>query len=269
AKTKTTWNLTYREVANKKLKADVFQPVGDGPFPSVLMVHGGAWAAGSKWDVIMHGRALARAGYVVLSINYRLAPKFKMAAQVDDVRFAARWMVDNAEEWKIDTSRIAFWGYSAGGHLVSQVALQSEPEDPSLRAVVAGGAPCDFNFIPMRSKALNFVLEGTRESNPKNYERFTPLNYARKDAPPFFFFHGDKDLLVPQQSSKSLYEKLKELEVQVDYYSVANKGHMMTFLDSKAQGQVIAFLDSQLKDNKDSGKNGATSKTPNSSSEGS
>ena len=65
---------------------------------------------------------------------------------------ALRWMRENANKYKIDPDRLAVWGYSAGGHLAALLGVT----EPGLKAVVAGGAPCDFRAMPLEGRQLAF-----------------------------------------------------------------------------------------------------------------
>ncbi len=250
-------NLLIREIEGIELKADMFRPDDESEYPLVMMIHGGAWSAGDKWELIDHARELAQAGFVAVSINYRLAPRFKIGHQVADCRYALTWAIDNADEWSADKNRIGLWGYSAGAHLASLVALQnhaqqmdSKPNEltlPDIGAVVAGGAPCEFSFIGENSPVLVPVMGGTRAEMPDFYREMSPVEYARPDAPPFFLFHGKADLLVPPSSSQALYQALSDLGAEVQYYWVPFRGHWLTFLDLKARRQAVEFLSKHLK----------------------
>ena len=87
-----TKDIVYKEIDGKKLKLNAYVPKGDGPFPSVLVVHGGAWRSGSRTQLTMYAKSLARRGYSCFAINYRLAPKHKSPAQIEDCRDAVRWI---------------------------------------------------------------------------------------------------------------------------------------------------------------------------------
>ena len=66
--------VTYAERGSEKIAADLYVPKAAGRFPGVVMVHGGAWRYGHRWQVYRHAHVLAEGGYVVMAINYRLAP---------------------------------------------------------------------------------------------------------------------------------------------------------------------------------------------------
>ena len=212
------------------------------------MVHGGAWSAGDKWDLLDHGRELAQAGFVAFSINYRLAPKAKMAEQLSDVQFAAQFALDHAKAWQADSERFAIWGYSAGAHLGSLIALMPQENTKPLKvnAVVAGGTPADFEFVPKKSLILAHVMGGSRLNKPDVYKRYSPVEYISKSSPPFFFFHGNRDLLVPQSISLRMHERLLKLGAESNYHVVDGKGHLFSFLDMESRREAIKFLKQHL-----------------------
>ena len=243
--------LPYANRDGVELLADIYMPPGEGPFPGVLMVHGGAWAAGSKWNMLFHANQLSRHGYTVAAIDYRLAPKHKFPAQLKDCRDALAWMRTNADKYRIDKSRIGAYGYSAGGHLVSLLAVTDKQQRPRgaghLKAVVAGGAPCSFDWIGRESTNLAYFLGGSRAQNPAIYREASPLTFASPSAPPFFFFHGERDRLVPLSSSDALHQLLKKSGVDSSFHTVPKRGHLPTFFDETARAMAIKFLDRVLK----------------------
>jgi len=252
-------NVPYTDTGEVKQEADIYVPPEEGPFPGVLMIHGGAWTTGSKSHMLAHARTVAEAGYTVVSINYRLAPRHKFPAQIADCKAAVRWMRTHAGKYKIDPQRIAAYGYSAGGHLACLLGTTGPndrleggevPDDAPatrLQCVVAGGAPCEFRTIPEGVKALAYWLGGSRAEKPEAYRRASPTNFATRDDPPVFFFHGEEDRLVPRDSPKTLQAALTARGVACEFYVVPGKGHIGAFLDRRPQERAVAFLDRVLK----------------------
>lgn len=240
-------DVVFAEVKGQKLRADVYRPDDDKLRPAVMMIHGGAWSSGDKWNLSDHARELAQAGYVAVSINYRLAPQWKFPAQIDDCRAALQWLVDSADKYRIDRNRIAVYGYSAGGHLAALLAVDPPLKTCKVTCAVAGGAPCDLSFIPEDSLAVAHVMGGTRSEVPIVYRDASPLTYVGIDDCPMFFFHGTSDVIVPLSSSKALADKLRETGVEVEYLEVNDLGHLVTFVHPTPRRAAIAFLDKYLK----------------------
>lgn len=239
-------NLIFREVGDVKLLADVFRPDDNNRHPGVLMIHGGAWSSGSRWNVHDHARELAQNGYVAVAIDYRLAPRCQILGQVEDCRAALAWLRDNADDLHIDTDHVALWGYSAGAHLACMLATKPAEDALSIQAVIAGGVPSDFSYIPEDSSILSMVMSGSRKEKPEVYEAVTPLNFVSKSTPPIFFYHGTHDLLVPQRIGRTMYDKLHACGVDCEFYSVEGQGHLITFIDPEARRRSIAFLNKHI-----------------------
>ena len=253
-------SVQYAKPAGKKLRADLYVPKGDGPFPGVLMIHGGGWSAGSKAQMVGHAQMAAERGYSVMAINYRHAPKHKFPAQIHDCKTAIRWWRARAAKYKLDLNRIAAYGYSAGGHLACMMgtcdpSLNLEgidvPQDApatAVQAVVAGGAPCDFRSMPPEATFLRYWLDGTRSEKPKVYQLASPQAAVTPDDPPTFFYHGGKDWLVPIHSAEKMEAQLKQAGVMTRFYKCKGKGHIAAFMDRGAMQEAMEFLDATLKD---------------------
>ena len=253
--------VVYQTIDDEQLKCDVYTPKGEGPFPAILAVHGGAWRQGSKFALIRHAWKMAQAGYVVVAINYRHAPKHPFPAQIHDCKHAIRWMKFRASEMKIDANHIGAFGYSAGGHLVSLLGT-SDPDDKlegdvppemkridtRIKAIAAGGAPCEFSWIDDDSRVLSYWLGGSPDQKPEAYRAASPTTYVSPDDPPFFLFHGDSDLIVPASSPLKLHESLEKSGVSSKYFTAKGSGHLATFSDIDWMEKAILFFDKHLKE---------------------
>ena len=235
-------NLVFRQVAGEAVTADLYRPADQAIYPLVIVIHGGAWSAGDKWQVGDHARELAQAGFVALAINYRLAPLHPLPEQLDDCRAALVWAAAQSDLWQADATRVCLWGYSAGAHLAGLLATTPQPGEPPIRAVVAGGAPCDFEFLSLESPGLAHVLGGTRAEVPDAYLQASPTHNATAHTPPFFFFHGESDILVPPSCSRRMHDRLRELQVESAYHLVPSRGHLLTFIDRNSRRLAIDFL---------------------------
>ncbi len=254
----TVRNVVYDQPDGEKLTADLYLPLSaSGRRPAVLMIHGGGWRYGTKAQMVVHARQLARRGYVAMSINYRLAPEYKYPAQVEDCLAAIRWLRRHADKYQIDPTKIGVYGYSAGGHLACMVGVagdkfartrsNGEPLlDARVQAVVAGGAPCDFRSMPADSEILDYWLGGARQARPAVYERASPIIAASADDPPTFFFHGENDWLVPMFIARRMQAALGRVGVETDFFVCEGDGHVNAFTNRAAREAAQAFLDRVL-----------------------
>jgi acetyl esterase/lipase len=177
-----------------------------------------------------------------VSINYRLAPKHKFPAQIEDCREALLWIRKNAKQHKIDPTRLGAWGYSAGGHLVALLGTSHT----GLGAVVAGGAPCDFRQVPLDSQRLAFWLGGTRRNLPKVYQSASPANFVSPDDPPMFFYHGQRDRAVKLAQPTGMVAELKKSGVTATMLVIPDSGHLGTCFHREALAEGIKFLNKHL-----------------------
>lgn len=213
-------DITYCTNNGVDSKMDIYFPIkfGGGPSPVLIYVHGGAWISGDKKTNVGTPDIpeLLSRGYIIATVNYRLAPEHKFPAQIEDVKCAVRYLRSNAENYNIDPDNIGAFGDSAGGHLVSLLALTNESAgfdkgqylnySSSIKAVVDYFGPTnltDSNFYNIYSVALEQIF-GSHE----NMVNASPVKYVKKESPPFLIFQGDRDIIVFQDQSKELYNKL-------------------------------------------------------------
>lgn len=265
-------DIAYVERPEYTLRCDIFVPPGDGPFPAVLALHGGAWRFGSKWQLARQVRQLTQAGFVVVAANYRLAPEWKFPAQVQDGFAALAWMQNNAEAYRIDPAQIFGYGYSAGGHLIALMAVSRaadwDPAEPQLatavarppqdaqafsgeaatfRAVAVGGAPCDFQWLADDDATLEYWLGGSRQQSPQIYAAVTPLDKVSRECPPFFLFHAADDPLVPLACARRMQAALAAHDVPCQLLVIGDSSHLVAFNDPQALQQTIDFFRTYLK----------------------
>jgi len=250
----TQYGQVYVERESGSLKADVYIPKGEGPFPSVLVVHGGAWMMGTRAQLSGIAQTLANNGMTAVAISYRLAPKHQFPAQIEDCKAAVRWMRSQADELKIAPDHIGAFGYSAGAQLVTLLGttdandglegIENPSQSPStrLQAVAAGGMPCDFRALDPDSRRLAFWLGGTRRELEEQYRLASPRAFVTNDDPPMFFFHGENDHLVPMLSPQAMRDSLQAVGVPAELYVVPKIGHNFAVMDRTALKKSVAFL---------------------------
>jgi len=139
------FDLTVSEVefrrtpAGRVLMARVYQPRGNGPFPVLLDLHGGAWNNKDRFANEPMSRAVAASGVLVVSIDLTLAPEAPYPASVQDANYGVRWLKSKAAGWHGDPATLGVLGSSTGGHIAELLAMR--PRDPLYNAIVLPGAP--------------------------------------------------------------------------------------------------------------------------------
>jgi acetyl esterase/lipase len=153
----TVSELEYRRTGKgRSLLARIYQPLGAGPFPVVLDLHGGAWNAKDRRAEEPFDRALAVAGALVVAVDLRLAPEAPYPACVQDASYALRWLKGRAKTWNGDASRIGLFGSSSGCHVAELLAIR--PNDARYNAIPFPETPeltASMDYVLMRSPISN------------------------------------------------------------------------------------------------------------------
>ena len=233
------------------LYADLYQPGGAGPFPAVLMVHGGGWTGGSRQQMHRTARAVARRGYVVMNISYRLAPRWRFPAQLQDIQQALLWLRAHAADYRVLADRIATWGYSAGAHLALLPAVLSPGHRnfvPDTRpvATVAGGSPVDLTYYPA-GPLTNALMGVGCHLDPQAWQDASPLRHVAAHTPPIFLYHGSFDRLVGANNSHAMYAALQSQRVPSELLLLRGFGHIPVFFMSMPVQRGIEFLDHHVR----------------------
>jgi acetyl esterase/lipase len=182
------------------LYLDAWTPEGRGPFPAVILVHGGGWEAGDRVTYITPlFEPLARAGFAWFSIDYRLTPRVSHPAQLDDLRSAIAWVRRSAHDLRVDTARLALIGESASGQMVMQVAT----EDEDLLGVVSfygvyDIAPLVTDASPRSLLTRLFGRTVLDDDARAEMRRFSPIHHVRVGMPPVLLIHGTSERLFEQ-----------------------------------------------------------------------
>jgi acetyl esterase len=137
-------DVEYRRDAAGGLLARYYRPQGNGPFPAVLEVHGGAWTSGDRLNNTVIGEYLAENGIVVLSIDFRMPPQARYPETVADVNFGIRYLKANAARFATRADLVGGLGTSSGGHLLLLNALR--PNDPRYATLPLPGADATLAF---------------------------------------------------------------------------------------------------------------------------
>jgi acetyl esterase/lipase len=273
---------TYKDLAYATLssaqKLDIYLPTtGSGPFPLVIMVHGGGFMFGDKADGggLTGVDALLAAGYAVASINYRLSGEAQYPAQIYDTKAAVRFLRANATQYNLNPDKFGAWGASAGGNLVSLLGttcgvaelegaeLGNADQSSCVQAVVDWFGPID--FLKMQEQLTEAGCSATTndasspesklvgapiQTVPEKVALTNPMNYITSEDAPFFIENGTADCNIPPVQNKNLADALSAVigADKVTYVSLEGAGHGGSqFETAENLAQVIAFLDKYLK----------------------
>ncbi len=135
----STEDFEYLRHGDRGLMLRVFRPRGDGPFPAVIDLHGGAWCNGSLNECKGRDEVLAASGLVAIALDFRHAADGYPTSLVD-INYAIRWVKANGPKLGVRADRIGLCGQSSGGHLAMLAAMR--PRDPRYVSVaLPAGSP--------------------------------------------------------------------------------------------------------------------------------
>lgn len=181
-------NIPYMADGKKAHLLDIFRPVSGPPaLPVLIYIHGGGFTMCSKDTHRAIALAYADHGHVVFNINYRLSPKYKFPAALEDVAHAYRWIVENARQYGGDPDRIIIGGESAGGNLTLALAVSTCFRRPEPAAQMIW----DTGVVPKIIMVLCGMLQ---VSDP---------HHLKKVCPPINRFSRALDLTIARDVSRA------------------------------------------------------------------
>jgi acetyl esterase len=228
-----TPDIEYAAPAGESQKLDAHIPDGPGPFPAVILVHGGGWTVGHKTVNFVQALfpVLDQTGMAWFTIDYRLAPKHPYPAARIDVEDAIRFIKKNAKKYKVNPTKIALMGESAGAHLVNLVGAKN---DLGVAAVVSFYGPIDmvqfaksrFENKPMTENMKSFFLiDGYNDAAKPKLRDASPDTYVNKKTPPFLLIHGTRDEQVPYEQSTLHVALFRKKGIPVELITVPDGIH--------------------------------------------
>jgi acetyl esterase/lipase len=270
----TITDVPYATVSPAQVM-DIYLPEGKGPFPVVVLIHGGAFKMGDKQMETQNAKALVARGYAAASINYRLSGEAKYPAQIEDCKAAVRFLRANATKYNLNPDKIGSWGSSAGGNLSAMLGTSSgvaELEGASLGnagisskviASVDWFGPINFCTMDAEASALGFTCRTNGESSPESQligkavqsapelvAKANPTTYISADDAAFFIQAGSMDHNIPYTQSRNFYDALKSIvgAYKVSFELLEGAGHGGPQFSTPANiEKVIVFFDKFLK----------------------
>ena len=267
-----SWDTEFRRAPKRTLMARIYQPQGDGPFPVLLDLHGGAWNNQDRTANVAMDEALAKSGILVVAIDLTRAPEAPYPSSVQDANYGVRWLKHKAREWDGDAATIGALGSSSGGHEVELCAMR--PHEPYYAVHKLAEAPeldATLNYVATRSpvsdphaRYLNAEKLGRTEmvQNSKNY--FSPWETIhegnpqeildRREAvtlPPLLIMQGELDDNVRPAVQEKFAASYRAAGGECQYEVFAGCEHLWVRepgpQTDRAHEMVKAFIARQLK----------------------
>ncbi|WP_170216516.1 alpha/beta hydrolase [Allostella humosa] len=221
--------LVYGDDPRQKL--DVYLPPATArPAPVIVFVYGGSWTGGAREQYRFVGQELAARGYVAVLPDYRLHPKARWPAFVEDTAAAVAWTLREAGGLGGDPGRVFLMGHSAGAYNVAMVAAEAKwlAAHGVDRKAIAGliGLAGPYDFLPLDTEATKAVF-----AQVSPLEATQPALVADAGTPPTLLLHGTADDTVYPRNSRRLAERLTAMGVPVEvklYPGVTHAGIVLS-----------------------------------------
>lgn len=216
---------------------DVYLPREQKGFATLVWFHGGGLTQGSKdqvdrdVDTPAVARSLARGGVAVVVPNYRLSPKAKYPAYVEDAAAAVAWTRAHMAERGGDTNRVFIGGHSAGGYLALMIGL-----DASYLAKCGVPLPAIAGLIPVSGQVMtHYTVRAERGLGKFNVtaDEAAPVYFARKDTPPMLVLYADRDMAARAEENAYLVALLQ---------GAGNKGVAGKLIADRTHGSIAGKI---------------------------
>ena len=228
-------NIAYCKTGSRQLMLDVFYPVKkEARQPAILIIHGGGWRTGDRSQHYPLAQRLTELGYVCITPEYRLSTEALYPAAVNDLKAALKWVYAHAEEYKIDTTKIAALGFSAGGQLAAFLGVTNgikkfdgkdclSHNSGNVQAIVDMDGILAFihpesgegDDSRSRSAATNWFGYSKTE-NPGLWKEGSPLSYVGPQTPPTLFInssvnrmHAGREDFIKVLNEHHIYSEVK------------------------------------------------------------
>ncbi|MBC6988052.1 alpha/beta hydrolase [Hymenobacter sp. BT491] len=236
-------DLTYCTIGNRDLKLDIFYPTAKrkAKYPAVLLIHGGGWRSGDRSHHIPMAQQLAGKGYVTVTAEYRLSTEAIYPAAVNDLKAAVRWMRANANAYAIDTTKIAVWGFSAGGQLAAlmgstngdkryEVNTCNRGVSSNVQAVVDVDGILAFihpesgeGDDSKSTSAATYWFGASKSQKPELWQEASALNHVSGKMPPILFINSSVDRMHAGRTD--FISKLNELKIYNEVHAIPDTPH--------------------------------------------
>jgi acetyl esterase len=275
-------DVEYLRHGDRPLLARVYKPLGTGPFPLVVELHGGAWVHEDRRGDEILNEPLARSGVVVAALDFRMPPEAPYPASIADINYGIRWFKSRARAFDARPERVGIMGASSGGHQAMLVAMR--PNDPRYAALpLREGAPavdarvgCVVLCWPVIDPLGRYQVAKRLQAGGKPYPDFADRVIPSHDAfwqteeamaegspvralergesvemPPAIYLQGAEDLAHPRPNLDRFVELYRAAggQVQLELFEGEGQGFIRTSKSGaaeRAMEKIAEFVHQQL-----------------------
>jgi acetyl esterase/lipase len=276
-------DVEYLRHGDKPLLARLYTPRGDGPFPMIVEVHGGAWIREDRLKDAVINEPLAKSGVVVASLEFRMPPDASYPASMADINYAVRWLKSQAKTFRGNAQRVGLMGTSSGSQQAMLVAMR--PRDPRYAAIpLPSGSPavdasvqcvvlCWPVIDPLGRYRYAKALKESGKPYPEVVDRVLPGHDQywkteeamaegspvialergeRVEMPPAIYLQGTNDLAHPRADLDRFVTQYRKAggSVELELFEGEGQGYIaktpMTPAGKRTIERIIEFVHKQL-----------------------
>lgn len=277
-------DVEYLRHGDTPLLARLFKPRGQGPFPAIIDLHGGAWNLGDRLMDVAINKPLAQSGVVVAALDFRMPPVAAYPASLADINYAIRWLKMHATEWGSRPEWVGALGSSSGAHQAMLVGMR--PDDPRYAAIpLPAGAPamdarlcCVVLCWPVIDPLARYHYAKKLKAGGKPYPELVDLvlplhdKYWQSEAamaegnpvlalergervelPPVLYIQGTKDIAHPRVDLDRFVAQYRKAggQVELELFEGEAEGFIIRNSSSPASGRglekIIEFVHQQVR----------------------
>ncbi|MCL2479958.1 MAG: alpha/beta hydrolase [Treponema sp.] len=241
----------------RDLRLDIVYPqTKEKLYPCIVWICGGGWNQMNRGAHMPYLADLARRGFVVASVDYRLAHEAQFPGALIDIKAAIRWLRAHAERYSINTEKFGVMGESAGGYLTAMIAVANDSEfdkgeylkySSEVQAACPWYMPCD--IIGMGKDSLRHLpFFDAEKADDEQYRRYiNPASYVTAKAPPFLILHGTADTTVPFRQSEIMFEALVAHKADAKLIGIKDERHAgLQFFQRPLWDMIAGFFKEKL-----------------------
>ena len=258
---KVTYDIPYVTGAGTDRQGDIYVPSGAGPFPAIVLLHGGGWTVGDKCWLSTQSMSLEEAGFVAFTINYRLAPTFCFPVPEEDTAAAISFLRQHASTYKIDPGKIGLLGTSAGGQIAVMTAYREGFGSTGTKVAAIASWSGAFDMIKIiderpdsaevqdRERTASCLSESASATAPSSVAKLDASSIASQkltsDFTPTFIANAVNEF-IPLDQAEAFHQELQGLGVPTQLLTPPS-GHATQYTRQAIQ-PTIDFLDQYVKD---------------------
>ena len=211
---------------SSRCKLDIYQPKKGSKLPTLVWFHGGGLTGGDKKDknAKVIAEVLAQKGVIVVMVNYRLSPKAKYPAYIEDAAASVAWAIRNVRQHNGDPKKVFVGGHSAGAYLTMMLGLDEKylAAEKTKLSDVAG-------WIPVSAQVdSHWTVRAERgiDRDTQVIDESAPLFHTRKDTPKMLVVVAENDLKGRAALNQMFVEKMEAKgHKNIPFHTIEDRDH--------------------------------------------